>query len=156
MRGSVNEPRPPSSRSNHGEERDTGSYPARSLQDGERQISSTEVASKCTQVCGESKDKFQGKSCAKYVLVNVYAKGKSEKAVKMYAILDDQSNRTLAKSEFFELLNATSNEVKYTMTSCAGTFVTLGKRFYCRVHRWKFSAGTPNYSREQRNTECPS
>ena len=123
------DPRPPPSRPNHGEERGLGSHPARSLQGGERQMSGTEVASisKCTQVCGDSKERFQGKSCAKYVLVNVYAKGKSEKAVKMYAILDDQSNTTLAKSEFFELLNATSSQVEYTLTSCAGTFVTSGK-----------------------------
>ena len=127
LHGNVSEPKSYSSRPIHGEEPDSGSHPARALQGGERQKSSAEVASKCTQVCGGSTDNFQGKSCAKYVLVNVYAKGERENAVKMYAILDDQSNRTLAKTEFFDLLNATSNEVEYTLTSCAGTFVTSGK-----------------------------
>ncbi len=37
---------------------------------------------------------------AKVVLVTVYAKDKPDKKKKMYALIDDQSNRSLAKPEF--------------------------------------------------------
>ncbi|MCG8046576.1 MAG: hypothetical protein N0E48_13205 [Candidatus Thiodiazotropha endolucinida] len=78
----------------------------------------------CTQICGNT---FSGKSCAKTVLVNVYAKGQQENAVKMYAILDDQSNRTLARSDLFQSLNVEFSETEYTLSSCAGTIVTAGR-----------------------------
>lgn len=115
----------PGSRLQHGGERSSVSLPSLPLQDGERtkgQIQS--VNSKCTQICGGS---FSGKSCAKTVLVKVYPKGQHEKAVRMYAILDDQSNRTLARSNFFQLLNVNAKEIEYTLSSCAGIVVTSGR-----------------------------
>ncbi|KAL1254895.1 hypothetical protein QQF64_012956 [Cirrhinus molitorella] len=57
-----------------------------------------EVTSKCTEVCGESASL---RSCAKMCLVRVFPREQRERAIKMYAIIDDQSNRSLAKGEFF-------------------------------------------------------
>ena len=83
-----------------------------------------QVSSKCTQICGNG---FSGKSCAKTILVNVYPKGQRHNAVKMYAIFDDQSNRTLAQSDFFQSFNINTSEVEYSLSSCAGKLVTSGK-----------------------------
>jgi len=52
---------------------------------------------KCTQICGRKG--FTGKSCAKIVLANVYRKGNEENKIRTYAIVDDQSNRSLARPE---------------------------------------------------------
>ncbi|VDI78730.1 Hypothetical predicted protein [Mytilus galloprovincialis] len=59
------------------------------------------VGSLCTEICGDA-NQFNGKSCAKTLLINLYPKGKPEQRVKTYAIIDDQSNRSLATSEFFD------------------------------------------------------
>ena len=86
----------------------------------------TRISSSCTQVCG---GKFQGRSCAKIVLVNVYPEGQRYKSLKLYAIIDDQSNRSLAKSylfDFFEEQN--SSEVEYTLSSCSGHSKNTGRR----------------------------
>ena len=83
-----------------------------------------QVSSKCTQICGNG---FSGKSCAKTILVNVYPMGQRHNTVKMYAIFDDQSNRTLARSEFFQSFNINTSEVEYSLSSCAGKLVTSGK-----------------------------
>ena len=68
------------------------------FQGGERPISGEPVVSRCTQICG---DMFEGKPCAKLILVKVYYKEEPQNFTKTYAMLDDQSNRTLAKSDFF-------------------------------------------------------
>ena len=60
-----------------------------------------EVTSRCTEVCG---DGLPARSCAKICLVQVFRQGQRERSVKMYAILDDQSNRSLARAEFFQPL----------------------------------------------------
>lgn len=49
----------------------------------------------CTQVCGRG---FRGKSCSKICLVNVYPEGRPEESKRIYVILDDQSNVSLANS----------------------------------------------------------
>ena len=58
-----------------------------------------EVKSACAQVCGNLSG---SKSCAKVVCVQVYSKDKPKQKVQMYALLDDQSNRSLVKSECFD------------------------------------------------------
>ena len=115
----------PSSLPQHGGEGASVSFPSVPLQDGERTRGQNQrVNSKCTQICNGS---FSGKSCAKTVLINVYPKGQRKKAVRMYAILDDQSNRTLARSDFFELLNVNTREIEYTLSSCTGTVMSSGR-----------------------------
>ena len=83
------------------------------------------IGSKCTQVCGGS---FGGKSCAKTILVKVYPKGQPQKAIKTYALLDDQSNASLARSDFFDVFQEHGKELPYTLVSCAGQTSTCGRR----------------------------
>ena len=60
------------------------------------------VITSCLQICGTE---FSGKSCAKNILLRVYPEGQPQYAQFMYAIVDNQSNRSLVKSDFFMLLN---------------------------------------------------
>lgn len=91
----------------------------------QRSSSSSEVTSRCTEVCG---DGLPARSCAKICLVQVFPSGKRECAVKMYAIIDDQSNRSLAKKEFFELFNIQGTPAPYLMRTCAGTSEMAGRK----------------------------
>lgn len=54
--------------------------------------------------------------------------GEKEKAVKMYAVLDEQSNKSLAKSEFFDLFNIQTSSTPYTLRTCSGKMDTSGRR----------------------------
>ncbi|TWW54543.1 hypothetical protein D4764_0103490 [Takifugu flavidus] len=87
--------------------------------------SSPSVTSKCTEVCGNVEG---SRSCAKILLVKVYPAGEKEKAVKMYAVLDEQSNKSLAKSDFFDLFNIQTNSTPYTLRTCSGKIDTSGRR----------------------------
>lgn len=93
--------------------------------EGEAPFSSPSVNSACTEICGKG---LTAKSCSKICLVQVYQKGKRENAVKMYAMLDDQSNRSLAKSEFFEHFHINSSASPYSLKTCAGITDTAGRR----------------------------
>lgn len=93
---------------------------------GEQQEDETpEVMSKCTEVCGDS---FGSRSCAKICLVRVYPAGQREKAVEAYAVLDEQSNKSLAKTELFDLLGIGENAAPYTLRTCSGIVETSGRR----------------------------
>lgn len=46
----------------------------------------------------------------------------------MYAVLDDQSNRSLAKSDFFDLFNISGTPSTYTLKTCAGIKQTTGRK----------------------------
>ncbi|XP_071226640.1 uncharacterized protein [Salvelinus alpinus] len=83
------------------------------------------VTSKCTEICGEA---VNPRSCSKICLVKAYPAGKREKAVKMYVVLDEQSNKSLAKTEFFNLFNINDNSAPYTMKTCSGVTETSGRR----------------------------
>jgi hypothetical protein len=86
---------------------------------------STDVSSNCTEVCGDS---LSSKSCAKICLVKVYPPGKPELAKHVYVILDDQSNRSLAKTELFDLLGIEGHTSAYTLRTCSGQTNTTGRR----------------------------
>ncbi|XP_067250257.1 uncharacterized protein [Chanodichthys erythropterus] len=93
---------------------------------GEQEEPPSPVAtSTCTQVCG---DHSSGKSCSKICLVNVYPKGEPQNKQKVYAIIDDQSNRSLARSAFFEMFNVADNTAPYTLRTCAGITEAEGRR----------------------------
>ncbi|KAM4032594.1 uncharacterized protein ACNLHF_019812 [Anomaloglossus baeobatrachus] len=83
------------------------------------------TVSSCTAVCGED---LWDKSCAKICLVRVYPKGHPERAVKVYSILDDQSNRSLARSELFDLFGLKGNAYPYTLGTCSGISEACGRR----------------------------
>ncbi len=59
-----------------------------------------DIRTACAQVCGNVNG---GKSCAKVVCVNVYSRNNPEYKKKLYALLDDQSNRSLVKPEFVDV-----------------------------------------------------
>lgn len=83
------------------------------------------VTSQCTEICG---DNPIPKSCSKICLIRVYPEGSPEAMVKMYAVLDEQSNRSLARSEFFDIFKVKGTEHPYTLRTCAGVTETSGRR----------------------------
>ncbi|XP_076113586.1 uncharacterized protein LOC143081749 [Mytilus galloprovincialis] len=85
----------------------------------------TSVSSICTEIY---KDHKSEKSCAKILPVDVYHKDKTNKIIRMYAIIDDQSNRSLASPEFFSLFNVREKPENYSLTTCSGRVATSGKR----------------------------
>ena len=46
----------------------------------------------------------------------------------MYAILDDQSNRSLVSKEFFDFFEIESQPINYTMSTCSGQATTSGRK----------------------------
>ena len=76
------------------------------------------IDSKCTKVC----DKFGGRSCGKIVPIFVSKNGDKTTKKKVYAIIDDQSNRTLASTSLFDDFNiGYETESCYTLKTCGGT-----------------------------------
>ncbi|XP_046562259.1 uncharacterized protein LOC124271225 [Haliotis rubra] len=86
----------------------------------------SKILSTCTEVCGN--DTFHGKSCGKTILVEVHPKNDPQNSIRLYAILDDQSNSCLAKSKFFDLMNIYTKEIPYSLSTCSGTTKTSGRR----------------------------
>ena len=84
-----------------------------------------EVSSRCTEICGIPS--FTGKSCAKILPVRIFPEGQSDKAVLAYAMLDDQSNRTLGKTCLFDSLSVESETIEYKMESCSGRSTSSGR-----------------------------
>lgn len=95
--------------------------------DGEEEETSPQshVTTKCTKVCGGD---LTDRSCSKLCLVKVYPAGHRDKAVKLYAILDEQSNRSLVRSQFFEVFCDQSPSAPYTLRTCAGVRESAGRR----------------------------
>ncbi|XP_057709361.1 uncharacterized protein LOC130927495 [Corythoichthys intestinalis] len=87
--------------------------------------SSSSVNSMCTKICGSENG---SRSCSKICLVKAYPAGQREKAVKVYAVLDEQSNKSLAKTEFFEIFGVNSQMMPYTLKTCSGIQETAGRR----------------------------
>ncbi|XP_069108188.1 uncharacterized protein [Argopecten irradians] len=84
-----------------------------------------DLNSKCTAVCGTG---VSGRSCAKTLLVDVYPEGRPDKAITVYAILDDQSNCTLASPQLLDALDVPCTEICYTLSSCSGKWKSSGRR----------------------------
>lgn len=85
----------------------------------------TAVTLKCTEICGNSAN---SRSCSKICLVRVYPVGQAERAVKMYAFLDEQSNRSLVKTDFFDLFKIDGHLEPYTLKTCSGVMEVTGRR----------------------------
>ena len=83
------------------------------------------MSSKCTQNC---KEQFNGKSCAKTLLVKVYKTDHPNVSKTVYAIIDDQSNLSLAKSELFEHSGIKGQQIEYALSSCSGYVTASGRR----------------------------
>ncbi|KAM4012761.1 uncharacterized protein ACNLHF_004514 isoform 1-T3 [Anomaloglossus baeobatrachus] len=85
----------------------------------------TAVPCSCSEVCGEGQTQ---KCCARICLIKVYPEGHPEKAMKVYAIIDDQSNRSLAGTKFFEAFGINGPSEPYTLNTCSGRIETSGRR----------------------------
>lgn len=88
------------------------------------------VTTSCTEVCGEGN--FSGRSCSKVCLVRLSSQD-SGKSMTAFAIIDDQSNRSLAKSVVFETLELPASKREYTMISCGGQASKFGRMANCTV-----------------------
>ncbi len=99
-----------------GKEEETHKTPPRTL---------PAVTSKCTEVCGENTN---AKSCYKICLVKVYPGDHPGKVIQTYAVLDDQSKRSLAHPEFFNHFGLYEKASPYTLKTCSGVMETSGRR----------------------------
>lgn len=77
-----------------------------------------QITTTCTEICGNTPG---GKSCSKIFLAKIYVNGKPNAKIKAYVVIEDQSNRLLAKSQVFERLKLDGEKSSYTMRTCAGT-----------------------------------
>lgn len=91
----------------------------------EREEGSPDIISKCTEVYGEANTSC---SCSNICLIKVHSKEQPDRLIKVYAVLDDQSNRSLAWSEFFDLFNLTGSDSPYTLRTCVGVTEMSGRR----------------------------
>jgi hypothetical protein len=72
---------------------------------------------------------FSGRSCAKAVLVDVYPEGRPARRFRLYALIDNQSNTTLGRSELFDFMGVSTSQIhSFTLTSCAGRIQSSGHR----------------------------
>ena len=87
---------------------------------------SEQLSSNCLKICG---DASLSKSCAKILKVNVYHKDDPSIQKQMYAVIDDQSNKTLASTQFFDTFENSCEyrEINYTLSSCSGKVATSGR-----------------------------
>nr|XP_034305596.1 uncharacterized protein LOC117682359 [Crassostrea gigas] len=94
-------------------------------ENGGEDNASENVASKCTVLCDKPS---LGRSCGKIVLVNVFLRQDPNKAIKVCAILDDQSNRTLISPRLCDRLDVQGPSTQYSLSSCSGTTTMTGRR----------------------------
>lgn len=59
------------------------------------------------------------------MLVRIY---KDKKVLKAYAVIDDQSNRSLARAELLDFFEEDNQDVEYILSSCAGQETRTGRR----------------------------
>ncbi|KAK3087380.1 hypothetical protein FSP39_005210 [Pinctada imbricata] len=85
---------------------------------------SPNIQSTCTEICGS----FSGRSCAKIVMVYIYHERSQHPPIKVYALLDEQSNKSLAKPELFDIFDAKSQCENYNLTTCSGITTVSGRR----------------------------
>ncbi len=84
-----------------------------------------EVTSKCTEVCGAG---MSYRACSKISLVNVYPVGHKKECKRMYVILDEQSNHSVVRTEFFDKFQIEGSSFPYSLNTCAGLKETAGRR----------------------------
>ena len=61
-------------------------------------------------------------------MVKVYQNSRPDQFHKTYAILDEQSNQSLARPELFSKLKINSEEFESTLHTCSDTVVMCGRR----------------------------
>lgn len=60
--------------------------------------------------------------------MKVYPAGHRDKAVRLYAVLDEQSTRSLVRSQFFKVFDDKSPAAPYTLRTWAGVNESTGRR----------------------------
>ncbi|XP_041926339.1 uncharacterized protein LOC121690066 isoform X1 [Alosa sapidissima] len=93
--------------------------------EGEAVNDTSEISSSCTAVCGTGQ---VGRSCSKICLARVYQKDHPDEVIKAYIVLDDHSNRSLAKSSFFDKFDIHTKSYPYQLKTCSGVVETSGRR----------------------------
>ncbi|XP_070203432.1 uncharacterized protein [Littorina saxatilis] len=83
------------------------------------------VENKCTTLCDSIN---ANRSCGKIVQVRIYSAEASTRPTTVYAVIDDQSNRSLASPALLDRLGVDPEEYSYTLTSCSGTYPMTGRR----------------------------
>ena len=58
----------------------------------------------------------------------MYRESNPNNILEVYAIIDDQSNRSLAKGELFDTLGAEGASAHYTLRTCAGSTSVSGRQ----------------------------
>lgn len=82
------------------------------------------VSNQCTQICGRD---LTDRSCSKILLAKVYPEEHRDKVLTIYVILDEQSNRSLARSDFFDAFHMQSPTSSYTLKTCSGVSERTGR-----------------------------
>ena len=84
-----------------------------------------ELRLKCTPVC---EGKAGGISCSKIVLIDVFAETQPEKAVRVYAIMDDQSNASMLSPSLIKKLDEHGPRERYPLSTCSSREMKYGRR----------------------------
>ncbi|XP_018588183.1 uncharacterized protein LOC114909041 [Scleropages formosus] len=87
----------------------------------------SEVAAHYTEVCGGD---LSSRSCSKICSVNIFPNGHRDKALKVYVVPDEQSNKSLARSEFFDTFKEKGRVSSYTLKTCSGVTEILGRKAF--------------------------
>ncbi|XP_021370177.1 uncharacterized protein LOC110461161 [Mizuhopecten yessoensis] len=83
------------------------------------------VAAKRTAIHGKE---FRGQSCGKTFLVDVMSSSRPAEKFRVYALIDDQSNRSLVTPELCEMMGIRGETMTYTLSSCSGRTTMVGQR----------------------------
>ncbi|XP_037579357.1 uncharacterized protein LOC119462082 [Dermacentor silvarum] len=82
------------------------------------------VTSRRTEVANAGNDT---RSCAKICLVEVTHETQPQKTLRAYAILDDQSNRSLVRPELLNEFQVKGTPTQYTLRTCSGSTEVVGR-----------------------------
>lgn len=93
--------------------------------EGDYHSNTAVIETSCTEVCGTGQ---WNRTCSKICLAKIYPAGAKDFGIKAYVILDDQSNRSLARPELFELFDVESKPFSYHLRTCSGTIQTSGRK----------------------------
>lgn len=96
-----------------------------SAEGGEHQAESVET--KCTQLCGPGQT---GLSCSKILLADIYLDKSPNKRTRCYVAIDEQSNRSLVKSDVFDQFGIHTPKYPYNLRTCSGVSRESGRRLH--------------------------
>ena len=75
-----------------------------------------ELRQKCTSVC---QGRTGGVSCSKIVLVDAFKKEQPNKPVRVYALMDDQSNASMISPNLIQKLNVDGPKERFLLSTCS-------------------------------------